>query len=151
RAAIRSRTILRWCAVDYFGTLPQMHYRRQLRFNRQCSLRRQAWSTELFHCSPGNLCLRMANLWRFQRLQRHCTRGSTTAWLPLSSQFSTAILGYEPARVLAALAHQSQQLDSRLRLSESSIHLSQPRADHAAVRSLAWCELDLCILGWPAR
>ncbi len=66
------------------------------------------------------LCVRVADLRRLQRLQRHCARLGAADGVPFHGELQTAVPRHQPAGFLAALAHQPEYLAARL-----SIHLAR--------------------------
>src|SRR6266480_581548 len=104
------------------------------------------------------LCVCVANLWRFQWLQRYSAWQRPIAWIPLHGQFPSTLFGGWPARLLATLAHQFEHVAARLSVHPArrqsrgrSPDLSQSIADDAARRAMARSELDLRNLGWNSR
>ena len=61
-----------------------------------------------------NLRVRLADLRRLQRLQRHCARQRAAARIPLHGEFPPALFRRQHSGFLAALAHQSQHLAAGL-------------------------------------
>src|SRR4029077_4846822 len=82
----------------------------------------------------------------------------SVAWLSLHGELSAAVSGPKPPGLLAALAHEPQQLAARLSVysprwksqGENS-DIRESDAHHAARRPLARCQLDLRDVGRDSR
>src|SRR6185503_3070075 len=89
--------------------------------------------------------------WRCQRIQRHRAGQRSTARLPFHGQFPATLSIEAPARVLAALAHQSEYLAARLSLHTARRQLRREMEDEPEPHhhddsggTVARRKLDLC-------
>ena len=101
-----------------------------------------------------HLRVRVADLRRLQRLQRHRARQRAAARLPLHGELPAAVPRDEPAGFLAALAHQPEHVAARLPVhparrqsARRGDDVPQPDADDAARRPVARRELDVRRVG----
>ena len=85
-----------------------------------------AWANPNLAVVPDrDLCLRVADLRRFQRVQRYRPRQRAIAGISLYGELPPTLLGGQPSGFLAALAYQPEHLAPRLSLLSAEL-LSYP-------------------------
>ena len=109
-APVRQRTLLQRPPADPVRPVSENGHRGQLRAHRRRGVLGPNGPTERRGRHPRYVCVRVADLWRLQRLQRHRARQRAAARLSLHGELPPALPRDEPAGLLAAMAHQSQLL-----------------------------------------